>query len=58
MLSLKQCRKFIDPKKEKFTDQQILTIRNYLMNLARLNVQIILATKEKMLNQKKKGCRK
>ncbi|MCR9170851.1 MAG: hypothetical protein NXI10_00035 [bacterium] len=54
MLSLKQCRKIIDPKKKKFTDEQVLAIRNYLMELARLNVQIILSSKEKLLNKNKK----
>ena len=48
----------IDPKKLQYTDQQLLSIRNYLMDLARLNIQIILAAKEKMLNKKEKQWKK
>ena len=47
MLSLKKCRKIIDPKKKKFTDSQIEAIRGYLTQIADLNIQLFLEQKEK-----------
>jgi hypothetical protein len=53
MLSLKQCRKIIDPKNEKFTDEQLLAIRVFLTEIAILNVQLYYSVKEKESFNKK-----
>ena len=45
----------LDPKNEKYTDNQLLAIRNYLIELARLNVQLILSEKEKRGFNKNEG---
>ena len=47
MLTLNQCRKLIDPKNEKYSDLQIEAIRGYLTELAKLNIQLYLESKEK-----------
>ncbi len=47
MLTLKQCRKLIDPKNEKYTNSQIEAIREYLTEIAKLNVQLFLESKGK-----------
>lgn len=46
MLTLKQCREFIDPKNEKYSDLQIEAIRGYLTQIVQLNVELILYVKE------------
>jgi len=37
----------IDPKKEKYTDEQLIAMRSYLWELAQLNAQLFLSIKEK-----------
>lgn len=53
MLTLKQCRKIVDPKNEKFTDEQLLAIRSYLTEIAILNVQLYHSVEEKESFNKK-----
>jgi len=47
MLSLKKCRQIIDPKSKKYSDEQVISIRDYLTKIAKLNVQLYLEQKEK-----------
>ena len=47
MLSLKKCRLLLDPETKKYTDQQILLIRDYLMELAQFNILILKKAKSK-----------
>ncbi|MBL4862658.1 MAG: hypothetical protein JKY09_06545 [Crocinitomicaceae bacterium] len=37
----------LDPKNEKYTDEQILLIQDYLIQMAKLNMQLFLAKQEK-----------
>lgn len=40
MISLEKCRELLDPKKEKYTDEELLQIKDWLVKLAHLNVQL------------------
>lgn len=46
MLTLKQCRKLVDPKKEKYTDKELMMKRDLLAIWARVIV-------DELMNQKK-----
>lgn len=50
MITLKRCRELIDKGKKKFSDEQLEKIRQFLIQLAQLNVEII--------NQQKLGYEK
>ncbi|MFT5822420.1 MAG: hypothetical protein ACI8ZM_003676 [Crocinitomix sp.] len=47
MLSLKKCRELLGETGKKWTDEKIEQVRNYLMKLARINVEIIKNLKSK-----------
>lgn len=47
MLSLKNCRELLGETGKKWTDEKIEQVRNYLMKLARTNVEIIRNVKRK-----------
>jgi hypothetical protein len=41
MLNLKECRKLLGETGKKWTDKQIEGVRNYLTDLAKINISII-----------------
>lgn len=51
MISLEKCRELLDPKKEKYTDEELLKIKDWLVKLARLNVQMFLEQQRKLKTQ-------
>ena len=53
MLTLKECRKLVDPKKEKYTDKELEMKRNLLAIWARVNVKELL--NEKSDDEKESG---
>ncbi len=46
MLTLKQCRKLVDPKKEKYTDDELIMKRNLLASWAKVVVDELMNEKE------------
>ncbi len=52
MISLEKCRKLLDPKNEKYTDQQLLAMRDLLFRLAKMNVEIFLDHQYRQGNRK------
>ena len=53
MLTLNECRKLVDPKKEKYTDKELEMKRNLLAIWARVNVKELL--NEKSDDEKESG---
>lgn len=51
MISLEKCRELLDPKEEKYTDEELLQIKDWLVKLARLNVQMFLEQQRKLKTQ-------
>lgn len=47
MISIKECRKILGKAGEKYTDQQLEVIRHFLMNMAKINVEVIKQHKKK-----------
>lgn len=50
MLSIKECRKKLGKKYEHLSDEEIEQIRDYLMELAKINVEIIKNVERKVAN--------
>jgi hypothetical protein len=46
MLNLNECKKILNKKKDKYTDDEIILIRDYLMKLGQINVAVITNLKE------------
>lgn len=53
MLTIRECRKILGKKYEKYTDEQIKQIRDFLDGLAIINARIIRNHREK--EEKEKG---
>ncbi|HBG69196.1 MAG TPA: hypothetical protein DDX57_00220 [Bacteroidales bacterium] len=52
MLNIKECRELLKEKGKTYNDDQVQAIRDFLYNLARINVQYI---KEKLRQNEQKG---
>ncbi|HBG69939.1 MAG TPA: hypothetical protein DHV29_09735 [Bacteroidales bacterium] len=52
MLNIKECRELLKEKGKAYNDDQVQAIRDFLYNLARINVQYI---KEKLRQNEQKG---
>lgn len=50
MISLKKCREILDPKHEKYTDHQLMLIKNHLIKIAEINLMLF---EESRLTQQK-----
>ena len=46
MLTLNECRRILNKEKEKYTDDEIVLIRDYLMKLGQINVAVITNLKD------------
>ena len=52
MLNIQECRELLKEKGKTYNDDQVQAIRDFLYNLARINVQYI---KEKLRQNEQKG---
>lgn len=52
MLNLKQCKEILKETGKKYTDEEVLAIRDFFYKLARINVQYI---KDKLKENEQKG---
>lgn len=46
MISLKRCREVLDPKNKKFTDDDLLAIRDFLTTMAEIDVELFLKSQQ------------
>lgn len=47
MITLKKCKELLEKTGKKYTDEELILIREFLTNMAKINIDIIINLKKK-----------